>query len=178
MSLSAALLLLASTCFVSCNSKPDESKSQQELLKERLEQPALFLTESGKEVIAEDTSGSATVDPNTGEIAWRTYVCNAANCTGKGEGDRPYIFIWKDPFIEKQSDGTVGRINPPTDVDINEFVKQRGGYMYPTCPLCVKKRDLANETQDQADDFAGTVLSYELPEVVERRKEIDEHLKK
>ena len=105
----AALFLTAVAlgCFTSCGREAAPPRSRDEIFRERLELPSVYLTvKSHKQVSAPGGKGSF-VDNETGELCWPALCCNNPDCPGR-TSEGPYLFIDPDPGIYLKADKTVG----------------------------------------------------------------------
>lgn len=137
---------------------PTEFKLEGEKLHaRRMGVEKLYLTEDRRRVITTDF-GRATIDPETGEIAWRTFQCNNPDCPGRGEHGEPFLFPWPDPLIYIQ-DGKLASRRPETEEDLRllkEFGEQK-------CPACLELRDIEAESVDVRQQYQGWCRMYVLP---------------
>lgn len=53
------------------------------------------------------TSMRASVDPQTGEIAWRGMTCYNPDCPGRGKGGGPLMFVDKSPHVHIDANNQV-----------------------------------------------------------------------
>ena len=172
--LSWAIVLNA--MLVGCGGKPPP-RTLADIERDRANLPALFLTEqSRREVLAPATKGDLIYDSGSGENAWLAYYCENPDCPGKhkGENGRPFLFVWRDPRKHATPDGTiVVDVEPGRDESHAAFMARLGGHLTPTCPECLALRDLKSETPEQSHKYAEWAKAYQLPEAVQRRKELD-----
>ena len=94
--------------FASCGKAP-RPRSASEITADRMSVPTLYLTASGKEVIAPGGQG-VVIDKEAAELAFAAYECLNPDCPKKGAGrsGRPYLFTWPDPTLYVKPDGTLG----------------------------------------------------------------------
>ena len=133
--------------------------------------PALFVTQRGQRVIAPERSGAAVVDPETGEVAFRAWVCTNPSCPGKQTDGDPLLFIWEDPLFSVGEDGTLQYEEVPNR---EELIVQRGGFLEPTCPACYEHRNRAGESAEERQQYADWCRIHVLPQSAKRLKELDE----
>lgn len=133
----------------------------------------LYLTEkTNKQVLATANKG-LFVDEATGEICYQPYECTRPDCPGKTAGN-PVLFVHRDVFVSLGPDKKFIYELPPAGVPYDEAVRARGGQPGPTCPHCLKTRQLNSETPEQKAEFQKWIRAYELPETIQRRKELQE----
>ncbi len=169
------VVCLAGLC-ASCGGGPQSPRTVTAIDEERMKLPALFLTEDGQELIKPGDSGSVIVHER--KLAFPAYTCKNPQCTGQGKDGRPFLFIWKDPFAYVTAEGTLGVREPPNNEDINQWIVKQGCYIEPTCPACIRTRDIAKESRETRQQFVDWCVPYVLPETEKRRKELDEEHKK
>jgi len=165
-SLVAALLLGGLVCLLSaCSKEPPPPLSRDEIFRQRLELPALYLTaKTHKRVIAPMSKGMF-VDAETGEICWPALACNNPDCPGRKAGE-PFVFIEPDAGSYVKPDGSIG-------YDPARAAAER---VVGPCPQCAKIRDPRTETNAQRQQYISWVRPYVLPETAERMKQLDEEL--
>lgn len=142
-----------------------------EINEARVSVPTLYITESGKEVVAPGNRRRVVVEPQSGELAFMAYTCTHPNCPGKSlaEGDRPYLFIWPDPFAYVENGEVKIRL-----IQTDEDLQKQAQYADMACPECSKTRDRKNETAEQTREYTGAVKPYVLPEAETRLAELEE----
>lgn len=142
-------------------------RSLEEIEQDRLSLPALYLNDSGQEVIAPGNRG-LFVDEASGEIAWPAYTCTNPDCPGEPSGGRKeFVFTWPDPRYYVAEDGTLGT----REYDAAEWLaalKEMGGHEVPTCPACLEQRDLGQESRAEIEKYRLWVEPYVLPGTDER----------
>jgi hypothetical protein len=84
-------------CLASCSKKEEPvPRSRDEIFKQRLTLPALYLTApSHKRIIAPAGLALFTKDKETGEMIWPALYCTNPDCPGRREGE-PLLFIEPD----------------------------------------------------------------------------------
>lgn len=163
------LLLVVSALgvFTSCGRKPPPPRTRDEIFRDRVSLPAVYLTvKTHTRVLAPGGKG-AFIDQETGELCWPALACTNPNCPGKGK-DEPYLFIDPDPGVFVKPDGTLGY-----DLAMAKASKADG-----TCPKCAANRNFANETNEDRQRYINWVRPYVLPETAQRQKALDEELQK
>jgi hypothetical protein len=166
----AALVLLASS--IGC--RDDQPLTPEDILREQLEVDTLYLTEDGREVIAPGTSEGVIVFPGTSDLAWPAMTCENPDCPGEGEGDRPFVFPWPDPFKYVDDDGNIQLRDPESDEDF-KLMEQFGEQC---CPACLPTRNRSRESIDEQIQYKSWVVPYVLPESAKRLKELEEQKRK
>jgi hypothetical protein len=147
----------------SCSKEPPPPRSQDELFRQQLDLPALYLTaHSGKRVISH--IGSLPFqDQETGELCWPALICTNPDCPGRGPNGGPLIFVDPDPAYYINSEGKLA-------VDERRAVKES---KLSGCPECAKHRDPAKETEKERQAYVNWVKPYVLPETAARLKELE-----
>jgi hypothetical protein len=159
-------LIGVACCLALASCGAEKPRSLEEISKEQTELPALFLTESGKRVIAPGNQG-VVIHEKSREVAFPAFVCGNPDCPGRS-GDDPYLFCMPDPRFYVDDDGEIGSRefdNP----DTWEFE----GSMELVCPKCAEVRQRSQETRERADQYLKWCQPYELPESAKRREELE-----
>lgn len=178
--LKVSVLLCAIGFCTSCAKEELKPRTAPQITQDRMSLPMLCLTKSGKEIIVPGaTAGRAVLDKTTGELAYPARICANPDCPGEGNGVRPYLFIWEDPtvFINDE-DKSVGTLEPKSNEDFFDMCKEKGVQPNPTCPACLKSRNLAAESEEEAQKYRQWVRPYVLPETARRLKKLDEEHKR
>ena len=137
---------------------PGPIRPREEIFKDEMAMPALYITTSGKHVVA--TVGKRLfVDPESGDICWPAMFCANPDCPGRKGADEPFLFAAVEPGVVARPDGTVGP-GPTPDRKASPFWDQ--------CPACLKQRDPANETPARRAQFKKWAQLYVLPETRRR----------
>ena len=151
-----------------CSKEPPPPLSRDEIFRQRLELPALYLTaKTHKRVIAPMSKGMF-VDADTGEICWPALACNNPDCPGRKAGE-PFVFIEPDAGAYMKPDGSIGY--DPARARAAAAERVLG-----PCPQCAKIRDPRTETDAQGKQYISWVQPYVLPETAERMEHLDEEL--
>lgn len=112
--------------------------------------------EGYRTVPVENTSkASATIDPETGKIAWRAWTCYNPDCSGRGKGGGPLIFgkIWENAHIDSTDQVVYDRV---------EITNEDASKPPIVCPSCGKVEFLA---------------SYCSPQIELRRRQLEQELR-
>ncbi len=149
----------------------NSSRTLDDIKADRRELKALYLTLDGEEVVASRELGDTVVASNKKDIAFRAYICKNPDCTGKGKGDRPFLFVWRDPMYSVNENGELKYDVVPDRAE--QFIL-RGSTIEPTCPECAKHRDSDNETPEVRQEYRDWTAYYVLPKTAQREKELDE----
>lgn len=160
-----ALLLSAGGC-----KKP---RTLEQIEAEQRALPALYLTEKTLKEVRAPADKGAFVDEETGEICYRAYECTREDCPGRSADGKPYLFIHRDVLMSVGDDGKFVWEQIPAGKDPQQYIRSKGGQMAPTCPKCLEKRDLDNESDEQKQEYLQSVRLYELPEIAKRREELE-----
>jgi hypothetical protein len=125
------LLVVALLLLAGC---PGEKRpmTRDEIFAARVKVPTLYLTDDGREIVAEGTQFGAIVDPQTKKLAWAAYQCDNPQCPGKPVGERPYLFTWPNPVLFAGEDGTVQSGQPISPEELAAFEK----FKTMVCPAC------------------------------------------
>jgi hypothetical protein len=162
--IAAGLLCALASC-----SEPPPPRSREEIFRQRMELPALYLTaKTHKRVIAPMSRGIFE-DPDSGETCWPALACTRPDCPGRGADGEPYLFIEPDTGVPLKPDGT-------PDYDVRTTSAQLA--LANACPACAKQRDLASETEEQRRQYHAWVELYVLPETAAAIDELDAELKR
>lgn len=166
-----AISFLALVCCSAC-SKDTAPRTVKQIGEARIELPALYITEiSKREVIAPSGTGDVLLDSESGEMAFRAWHCTNPDCAAKKPaGERPSLFIWRDPFYQVVD----GEIAWECVGDRETETIARGGTILPTCPACLTIRDQASESEQQKTQYAQWCTEYVLPKTIQRMKELDQ----
>jgi len=144
----------------------------EEIEEEKRNLPTLYLTHPSRKRVIAPSSRGVHVDEATGEIAYQPYECTNPDCPGRTpEGN--YQFVHPDVLLSVGPSGEIVYGSVPQGVDYEAYVKSKGGHMTPTCPKCLEIRDLKNETDEQRKQYQNWVQSYQLPDTIERREELE-----
>ena len=113
-----------------------------------------------REVLPPNTTAeSACVDQATGKIAFRALVCWNPNCPGRGKGGGPPVFVKQWTSATVGENGKLVWTPPARPADpLQENLTQ----YFIRCPYC---------------DQSFGVAYYDPPEVVLRRRQLDEELR-
>jgi len=112
--------------------------------------------EGYRTVPVENTSKtSATVDPETGKIAWRAWTCYNPDCAGRGKGGGPLIFgkIWENARVDSTGQVVYDRV---------EIRNEDANKPPIVCPSCGKVEFLS---------------SYCSPQIELRRRQLEQELR-
>jgi len=139
--------------------------------------PSLYLTESGKEVIAPGGQG-VIVDKQSGELAFLAYTCANPDCPGEPNNGRPYLFIWRDRRWYVKSDGTLGAKEVETAEAWEKLLKEDGSQPEPTCPACLELRKLDSESPEVKQKYRGWVQRYVLPKTKKQLEKLNQEDKR
>ena len=169
-SLSGLCLLVVLVCSTGCAKK---HRALEEISAEKSDLPTLYLTENSLKRVMAPASVGVHVDEETGEICYQPYECTNPSCPGK-KGEENFLFVHRDVLLSVGPNNEIIYGTPPVGVEYAEFIKSKGGYVGPTCPKCFETRNLESETDEQRQQYQDWVQGYELPETVQRRKELDE----
>jgi len=172
------VLVLASSWLLSgCGDAP-KKRTLTDIENDLKDLPAVYITEtSHKEILAGISHGDFFLDPSTKEIAWIAYTCQNPNCPGKnrGQGGRPFLFIWRDPTVKIAADGTLpqDREGPPPGENYQHFIERLGGSIEATCPACLEKRNRAKETAKDRTRYSDWCTVYVPAEAAERKQALE-----
>ncbi len=152
----------------------DVPPSVDDLFKQQMELPAVYLTGvTGKRVQA-PTGKSVFTDPETGEPCWPAWACHNPDCPGRAADGEPFLFIWPNPHVLILPDGSftgdpkLGKPLPAAPPN-SPFIASSLG-----CPECVTIRKINSENAAQKAKYNAWIKPYELPENAKRMKELDE----
>ena len=166
------VLLLAS-----CGNKKELPipRSRDEIFRERVNLPILYITKSGKRVEAPGGQGSF-VDKASGEICWLAMECADPNCPGRVVSGIPYIFIITDPGLFVNNRGQLDYNPEKAQAAIEKAAK--GGFF--GCGKCIPLRQkqmlqsgLGAETKADIERYASYVVPHVLPETKKRLAELE-----
>lgn len=162
--------LAAGVAAVGCRGEA-KPRALEQIKQEQLSLPALYLTHEGQqEVIAPSDKGDVIVDPSSGKLAFRAWTCNNPDCPGKRPpGQRPYLFIWRDPLYFVNDRGEVDFDPVPNRAEV---IVERGCFLEPTCPECLTLRDRAKESPEVARQYVDWCQQYVLPATAKRAEEL------
>jgi len=107
--------------------------------------------------VAEPAVDHACVDQATGKVAFRALVCWNPTCPGRGKGGGPALFVKEWDTAKAGADGKVAWIPPRFAGTQEELTK-----FFIKCPHCGQ---------------AHGVAYYDPPEVVLRRRQLEEELR-
>lgn len=159
-------------CWPGCGARDDTPRTPQQIDAERESLPALYLTKSGREIIAPRNPERAIA--NRGELAYAAWACRNPNCPGEKNGDRPFLFVWPNPLAELNADGTLGRREQKPNEDYVDLLRAMNIPETPTCPACLQQRNVAKESTAQRNQYFTWCEEFVLPETAARLKELDE----
>ena len=162
---------IAACCVLGCRAET-KPMSLEEIEAERMALPALYISQSGKQLRAPGNSG-VLIDEATREIVWPAYACNNPDCPGKSPKGEPCLFPWPDPRFYVTPEGTLGTHTFTTAEAWSKAAAEAGTHQQPTCPACLKLRNLASESEAERQKYSQFVARYELPETIARRAELD-----
>lgn len=161
-------MALAAVFFVCGCSKPAPRPSEV-LFLERMELPALYLTErTHKRVIAPRSRGAA-IDEATGERCWPALMCTAPDCPGRGVDGEPFVFIEPDMGLVEVEKGRF---------KMDAAAVQAARARVPGCEKCLEKRDPKRETEAERQKYTDYVQPYILPETKQKLAALDAELKR
>jgi len=151
--------------FTSCSSEEPPPRSRDEIFRARMQLPTVYLTAETNQRVTDTAERGVFVHEDTGEICWPALACGAPECPGRTSDGEPFLFIAPDPCLFVKDDGEIG-YDPSRE---STAANPAGG-----CPQCLKNRDLASETDEVRQRYAGYVKPYVLPETAKAQKELDE----
>jgi hypothetical protein len=164
-----ALSLLVVAFAVGCA----KTRTLEEIEADKRDVPGLYLTEkTNQEVIAPAGLG-LHVDAATGEICYQPHECVNPDCPGRPADGKPNLFVHRNVLVSLGPDGKFVYEQVPAGVDPVKHIESKGGHAFPTCPHCLKHRDLAGETDAQRKQYQAWVRPYVLPESEKRREELE-----
>jgi hypothetical protein len=167
---SASLLLIAIAlgCLPSCSKQEPPPRSRDEIFRERMELPALYITAKSHKQVTAPAGKGMFIDAETGELCWHALACTNPDCPGRQDGE-PYLFIEPDQGFYIKSDKTVG---------YNLAAARAAQWSDGTCPKCATIRNRAAESPEVRQRYVNWARPYVLPETAERMKALDEELKR
>ena len=163
---------LVALCFVLPAGCAKRHRPLEEIEADKRDLPTLYLTENSLKRVMAPAGVGIHVDKATGEICYQPYECTNPACPGR-IGDDNFLFVHRDVLLTVGADKEIIYGEPPAAGDYAEFVKSKGGHMYPTCPKCLEKRNVDAESDEQEKQYRDWVKGYELPETIERREELE-----
>ncbi len=134
--------------------------------------PMLFLTEKTQQEVLVPGDTPPFVHKESGELCYPALTCTNPDCPAERQGDRPPVFILFDPLRSVDPNGEVVWAEVPAGRASREYIESLGGYLEPTCPACIKKRDVANETAEQKQQYLKWVVTYMPPETAKRAEQL------
>ena len=160
-----AVVLMCLVCLLSACRRQAQTRTTDEIFREQLELPVLYLTaETGQRVIAPGSRGIFVHEPN-GEICWPALACHNPACPGRTTAGEPCLFVAADPSVVVKEDGSLGS-DSNRSAAASEPVEM--------CPKCLQIRNRQAETSDEAQQYADWVRPHVLPKTAERLAELDE----
>ncbi|MCE9554835.1 MAG: hypothetical protein K8T91_15885 [Planctomycetes bacterium] len=145
-------------------------RTASQITAEQANLPKLYLTQKTHRQVVAEGNADVVIDPQTGELAFRTWICRNPDCPGRKPGGEPVQFICYDPLYYVKPDGSVDyKIVQDRIAEITRL----GGTPWPLCPECLKVRNLANETQEEQRKYVEFCVEYVLPESERRMKELE-----
>ena len=156
------------TTLLACTSCGGEQKprSLEEISREQMELPALYITESGERVRAPGNQG-VVIHESSGEIAWRSFACHNPDCPGRGRDGEPYLFPMPDPRFYVKEDGSLGsrEFDSPEDWNWDQDFEL-------ACPKCLELRNRAGESSEERLQYLEWCQLYVLPETEQRVEQL------
>jgi hypothetical protein len=146
--------------------EPQEPRSRDEILREKVALPSLFLTGVTLNRVISTNSAGVFIDQASGELCWPALECQNPICPGRGENGKFFMFIFPDPSFYLKPDKTIG-------FDMAKAKAAGTTNRGQSCPKCLTKRTLSLETQETREQYANYVRPYVLPETAKRLAELE-----
>ncbi len=143
-----------------------------EIREEQAALPMLFLTEKTMQEVLVPGNTPPFVHKESDEICYPALTCMNPDCPAERQGDRPPLFILFDPLRSVDANGEIAYADVPNGRDSGEYIQSLGGYLEPTCPACIKTRDVANETAEQKQQYLKWVVTYVPPKTAKRAEQL------
>ena len=171
----AIALILCWSIFNSSSSSlksaiPDQ-RSRDEIFREKISLPTLYLTEKTGQRIFLQKKLDYFLDEKTGEICWRALECQNPDCPAKAADGNLYLFTIPEPGVFLKPDGSLG-----FDDDVASRSAQLGKVA--GCPECMKKRNLESELPIIREQYADYVQPHVLPENKKRLEKLNAEYKR
>jgi len=121
--------------------------------------PPLEIKTGAGQLVRPEDYGFACADPQTDKIAWLAYACDNVQCPGRGKDGHPYLFPFHFPGAKPGATTPDGRVTIHWPLRSPESLEKV--VAHPQCPAC-------------GQDAATHV--YDLPEVIQRRRQLERQL--
>lgn len=151
-------------CFASCTTE-QPPRSQDEILREELELPALYMTSKSEKRVKAPASKGLFVDKETGEILWPAKACHNPDCPARGPNAELNVFVVPDLTLVVDGSGTIA---------FDPNLVGRAEKTHGLCPACVEKFNLASTDKEKLAGYVKWVKPHVLPETEKRRKVLAE----
>lgn len=147
------------------------------ILGEQMSLPAGWITSDGSKQVVAPVNQMIPFRDESGAWLWPAFVCNAPHCPGRKANGKPYIFPQGDAKIEVR-DGNAKYTGPAPGEDAAQGAVTMNDPTGPTCPECLKIRNLAAETPREAERYRKLVRRYFPPESVARQIKLEEEYRR
>ncbi len=167
----AVLGLLVAILFTGCGKS--SFRPLEEIREEQASLPAVYLTEKTKQQVEVPINRPVFVHESTGELCYPALTCQNPDCPGsKGDDSPPDLFIHSHPLMSAGADGTIQWATIPPGRIPADYIESLGGHSQPTCPACLKQRNLDSETDEQQKQYHQWVVNYLPPKSAKRAEKL------
>lgn len=156
---------------VGCSQK---TRPLREIEDEKAQLPLLYISHPSGVHVMDKAGRGIFVDPGSNEICYQPHECLNPNCPGRTADGQPFLFVHHNPLVAVGADGEIEYELPPDGVDPDKYVESKGGRAFPTCPECLKQRDLKSESAETAQQYRDWVQPHVPAETIKRRQELEE----
>jgi hypothetical protein len=125
----------------SCSKEDPLPRSRDEIFRQRMELPAVYLTaKSHTRITAPAGRGMFFVDPETGEKCWPALFCTNPGCPGRRDGE-PLLFIEPDANYACPRCAAIRKVAAETEADRQQYINWVRPYVLPETAEKLKQLD-------------------------------------